>query len=90
MSNAEKKIKFILLWYNSQSRTFNLVQRLELLRQWINTCVKYEEYEMAATLRKERGNIMRKYRKKSGGLKMVFKRIVIRLRYSLRKVKNYL
>lgn len=88
MTDIGKKIKFIMFWYTNQSRKLNLSQKLDLLRQWINTCAKYEEYEMATSLKKERCRIMKEYRKEVGGIKRKFRRLFVRLKYVIRKVKN--
>lgn len=90
MADALKKIKFIMFWYQSQSGRFDVPQKLELLRKWIETCVKYEEYEMAASLMKERCIIMRQYRIKTGGIARKLKRILTRVKYAFKIIRNFL
>ena len=90
MNDAGKKVKFIMFWYNSQSKKFNNIQRLELLRQWIDICVKYEEYEMASSLRKERCEIMKQYRKESRGISRRLRRIVVFAKYVARRLRRLL
>lgn len=88
MSEEKGKINFITSWFNLEKKRFTITQRLELLKRWIETCVSFEEYEMAAVLRKERNKVMRQYRDSTNGKRGILKNLKIRLKYILRKIKK--
>ena len=89
MSHEEKKkIKFIRKWFKLEKERFTTIQILELLSRWIESCVSFEEYEMASALREERGYIMREYRNELHGKRGFTKSIILRFRYLLRKLRR--
>jgi len=87
MSGEKGKINFITTWFNLERKKFTLIQRLELLKRWIETCVSFEEYEMAAVLKKERNNVMKQYRREVNGKRRLLKILNIKIRYGCRKIK---
>lgn len=90
MSKENSKTNFITTWFNLEKKRFTLVQRLELLKRWMETCISFEEYEMAAVLRKERNKVMKQYRKEVNGKRGIIKSVNIIIQYSFRKVKQSL
>ena len=44
------RVKYILVRYNFEKEKLNVTQRLVLLDNWIASCTKFEEYEMAQAL----------------------------------------
>lgn len=61
MSQVEKKIRFIKAWYIKECASLDFSSRLKLARVWIEICLKDEEYEMAAAIKEERKNIIKKH-----------------------------
>lgn len=90
MSREKEKIKFIKSWYNLEKNKLSTVHRLELLKRWVESCVSFEEYEMAAVLRMERGLVMKIYRKEINGSRKIMEGLKIRFRYISRKLKRLL
>lgn len=90
MSREKEKIKFIQAWFALEKSKLSTVERLELLKRWVESCVAFEEYEMAAALRMERGIVMRIHRIESSGARSVAKGLKIRMAYAIRKVKRLL
>ncbi|MDP2692810.1 MAG: hypothetical protein Q8O88_04190 [bacterium] len=88
MSEESAKKDFISTWFDIEKKRFTLIQRLELLKRWTKTCVSFEEYEMAAVLRKERNKTIRQYRKEMSGKRSIFRSIKIIVDYTLRKAKK--
>lgn len=62
------RVKYILVRYNFEKEKLNVAQRLMLLDNWIASCTKFEEYEMAQALlslkEAERKNLVRLVRNK--------------------------
>lgn len=85
MSEESGKVIFIKTWFNLEKKKLPIIQRLELLKRWTESCVSFEEYEMAATLRIERGKEMRLYRDEINGKRGISKNLKIRLQYLIRK-----
>ena len=86
MSMEKEKIKFIKSWYNLEKNKMSTTLRLELLKRWIESCVSFEEYEMAAVLRTERGLVMKIYRQEIHGKRNVIRSIQIWLKYKTRRM----
>lgn len=64
MSEAQKKVDFILAWYNVERVKFSFCMQIMLAKTWIDICTKNEEYEMAASLQKEKDKVIKEYLKK--------------------------
>lgn len=62
------RVKYILVRYNFEKEKLNVAQRLMLLDNWIASCTKFEEYEMAQALVRlkdvERKNLQKLVRNK--------------------------
>jgi protein-arginine kinase activator protein McsA len=86
MSREKEKIEFIQAWYDLEKDKLSTTHRLELLKRWIESCVSFEEYEMAAVLRMERGLVMKIRRMETHGKRGIIKSIKIWIRYRLRKL----
>jgi hypothetical protein len=83
-SEAEKKIEFILAWYNGERGKFGFVKQIMLAKTWIDICTKNEEYEMAAALQKEKNKVIAEYLKK----KRASRTLNQKLRYFCIKIKR--
>lgn len=59
MSDAQKKVDFILAWYNVERVKFSFGKQIMLADTWIDICTKNEEYEMAASLQKEKEKVLK-------------------------------
>jgi hypothetical protein len=59
---TDKRVKFIIAWYNIEKVRLIDAQRLLLLKRWIKTCLRSEEYEMANALMLEKVKQIRKMR----------------------------
>lgn len=63
-SDAEKKVEFILAWYNKEKVRFSFAKQILLAKTWMDICTKSEEYEMAAALQKEKDRVSKEYLQK--------------------------
>lgn len=61
MSEAQKKVDFIIAWYNMERIKFGFVKQIMLAKTWIEICTKNEEYEMAAALQREKEKVIKHY-----------------------------
>ena len=59
----QKKIEYILLRFENDSKNLNHHLKLELIRRWISSCVIFEEYEMAAALKEKKLKIIQENKK---------------------------
>ena len=71
------KVKFILSWYYHERLHLNTEQKLELLRNWVNSCIQFEEYEMVVALRKERNKLIQEHRIEKGFKRSFFKKCIL-------------
>lgn len=62
-TDVEKKIEFILDWYNNERIKFGFINQIMIAKSWIAICTKNEEYEMASALQKEKNRVIREYLK---------------------------
>lgn len=60
-----KKVKYILEWYKKESKGWPLKKKFNLLNQWISDLLKFEEYEAAEALRKEKEKLLEKGKEKT-------------------------
>lgn len=74
------KIKFILSWYRHERKYLDTIQRLELLRNWINSCIQFEEYEMVVALRIQRNKLIRQYRVEKGLMRTYWQEVILYFR----------
>lgn len=63
VTDASKKVEFILAWYNKEKIKFSFVKQVMLAKTWISICTKNEEYEMAAALQKEKDRVVKEFLK---------------------------
>lgn len=87
--STKNKINYILLRYKIDSKDLSLTLRLELLKRWIESCVEAEEYEMASALKKKRNEIIKSIRLARKGNKHFVDNWFIKLKWNLRKIKNF-
>lgn len=64
VSEAQKKVEFIVAWYNNEKSRFSFVKQIMLAKTWIDICTNNEEYEMSAALQKEKEKVVREYLKR--------------------------
>lgn len=64
MSEIQKKVDFIIAWYNNEKSKFSFANQIILAKTWIDICTKNEEYEMAAALTKEKEKVIKEFLKK--------------------------
>ena len=83
-----KKIRAILAWYRYVAARLTLTKKLELLKMWTETCIHYEEYEMAMALRKARSNLLRSIRLAEKGQRTILGDIRIYFKIAIRKLKR--
>lgn len=83
-----KKIKFILAWYNSEKYKYTTEQKLILLNKWITSCSQYEEYEMAKALLVEKIIVIKEIRLRKIGKRTFFKKVKLLIRFTIRKHKR--
>lgn len=62
-SEAEKKVDFIVAWYQKERSRFSFAKQVVLAKTWIGICTNNEEYEMAAALQKEKDKVIKEYLK---------------------------
>lgn len=74
-TDAEKKVEFILAWYNKERVRFSFVKQVMLAKTWVDICTKSEEYEMAAALQKEKDKVIKKYLQKKRASRTIRQRI---------------
>lgn len=86
---VKNKVNYILLRYKVDSKDLSIHLRLELLKRWTKSCVEAEEYEMAAALKKKRNEIIRDLRIARKGSRHIIDNLVIKLKWSLRKIKRF-
>ena len=60
---TQKKVEFILDWYNKEKVRFTFAKQIILCKSWVTICTKNEEYEMALALHKEMEKVIWKYLK---------------------------
>jgi hypothetical protein len=77
MSKVDKKVRFIKAWYIKECANLDFSDRLKLARVWIEICLKDEEYEMAAAIREEKRNIVKKHIKEKRSQRSFSQRFVI-------------
>jgi len=63
VTDARKKIEFILAWYNKERIRFSFTNQVMLAKTWVDICTKNEEYEMAAALQKEKDRVIKNFLK---------------------------
>ena len=61
MSNADRKVEFIIAWYKNECTKLSFGDKIKLARIWIDICIKDEEYEMAAAIREEKTKQVKKH-----------------------------
>jgi hypothetical protein len=91
MSNIDeknKKVRFILAWYNAEKAKLDDGKKLKLLNKWIYSCAKFEEFEMSNALLNEKRKLVRKIRLARVGERTVFRRYMLLLRIAIRKIRN--
>lgn len=81
----DKKIKFILAWYNSEKCKYTTEQKLVLLNKWISSCSQYEEYEMAKALLVEKIIVIKEIRLSRIGKRTFFRKAVLLIKITKRK-----
>lgn len=86
--NADKKVKFILAWYNAEKKKLNDKKKLELLNKWIASCTQFEEYEMSNALLNEKRILIRKMRFMKKGPRTGYDVFMIKIKYLIRKIKR--
>jgi len=86
MSQVEKKIEFIKTWYTQECAKLSFGDRLKLARIWIDICLKDEEYEMAAALKDEKQNVVKKHIKDKRSKRRLSQKFVIWLYLCKRKM----
>lgn len=86
--DVNKKVKFIIAWYRSERNKLTTQQRIALLDKWINSCVKFEEYEMSNALLKEKRSLIHKIRSIKNGERNTVDVIKLRLKILVRKIKS--
>jgi hypothetical protein len=85
---VSSKVKFIINYYNAEKNKFNTVEKLDLLNRWIESCVEFEEFEMAHTLKLQRGYVMRAYRKENGRKRNILETFELLIKILIRKFKT--
>lgn len=86
MSQVDKKIEFIKIWYTSECAKLSFGDSLKLARIWIEVCLKDEEYEMAAAITEERQKIIKKHIKNKRSKRRLSQKIVIWIYLCKRKM----
>lgn len=86
MSQAEKKIKFIRDWYAEECASLSFGDKLKLARIWTIICIKDEEYEMAAAIKKERQKIIKNHIKEKRGKRRFSQKLIVFLYLSRRRI----
>ncbi len=86
MSEIQKKVDFIIAWYNNEKSKFSFANQIILAKTWIDICTRNEEYEMASALTKEKEKVIREYLKKKRDNRTWKER----LKYFLLKLKRKL
>ena len=90
MSQVDKKIKFIKAWYINECAKLSFGDSLKLARIWINICLKDEEYEMAATIKAEKENVIKNHIKDKRKKRKLSQKIVIFLYLTKRKINAWI
>jgi hypothetical protein len=54
MESTGKKSEFIVEWFRREKSTMSFKDQLRLVKAWMDICTEAEEYEMAASLKKEK------------------------------------
>lgn len=88
MSEAEKKVEFIIAWYRKERIRFSFPKQIVLAKTWMDICTKNEEYEMAAGLKKEKQRVIDTYLKNKRDnrtYREILKYFLIKLKRKLRK-----
>ncbi|MEK6829883.1 MAG: hypothetical protein AABY15_07220 [Nanoarchaeota archaeon] len=89
MSQAEKKVKFIKVWYTTECTKLNFGDRLKLARIWIDICLKDEEYEMAAAIKEERQHVIENHIKEKRSKRRLSQKIMIAVFLFKRKIRAW-
>ena len=87
MSQADKKVKFIKAWYNSECTKLSFGDRLKLARIWIDICLKDEEYEMAQAIKEEKQKVIQKHIKEKRSKRRFSQKFIIWLYISKRRCR---
>ena len=90
MSQAEKKVKFIIAWYTAECAKLSFGDRLKLARIWIDICLKDEEYEMAAALQGERAKVIKQHIKDKRSKRRFSQKFIIWLYLTKRKIRAWI
>lgn len=85
---AKNKVRYILYRYKIDSKDLSLHFRLELLKRWIDSCVEFEEYEMASALKSKRNDLIRSFRLAKIGHKHPVDKFFVKLKWLFRKIKR--
>lgn len=84
MSEVQKKVDFIIAWYNNEKSKFSFANQVVLAKTWIDICTKNEEYEMASALTKEKEKVVNEFLKKKRDSRTWKERVI----YFLIKLKR--
>ncbi len=77
MAQVDKKIRFIRTWYINECAKLSFGDRLKLARIWIDICLNDEEYEMAAAIKIERQEIIKRHIKEKRSKRSFSQKAVI-------------
>lgn len=61
VSEAQKKVEFIVAWYNKERMRFSFSKQVLLAKTWMDICAKNDEYEMSLALQQEKEKITKLY-----------------------------
>lgn len=89
MSQAEKKSKFIKDWYALECANLSFGDSLKLARVWTDICIKDEEYEMAAAIKKERQKIIKNHIKEKRSKRSFSQKFMIFIYLKKRRISAW-
>jgi hypothetical protein len=87
MSQVDKKVDFIKAWYNNECAKLSFGDSLKLARIWIDICLKDEEYEMAAAIKREKQVIIKKHIKEKRSKRRFSQKVVVFIYLTKRKIR---
>lgn len=90
MSQVDKKVRFIIAWYNNECSKLVFSDGLKLARIWIDICLKDEEYEMAAAIKIEKQKLIRKHIKEKKSKRRFSQKAIIFIYLTKRKIKVWI
>jgi len=88
--NQVKKAQIIRDWYKKECENLNFGDRLKLAKAWINICLKDEEYEIAAAIKSEKTDIIKRHIREKRKNRELSQKVIIYIYLIKRRIYSWI